>query len=105
MSEECKFYNKIFCDPCKSPTDFNECVLVKIGYQIIADKFVESIPESKKSEYVSLGFYLNNLKNQKQELISEFLKDLDYIYEGSDHLYGTPDDNIEEIKKKWEKLQ
>lgn len=78
MSEKpkCKFYNEVYCEPCRSPTDFEECVLVKIGNQIIVDKFVESIPESKKSEYVSLGFYLNNLKNQREELIKGFIKDI-----------------------------
>lgn len=45
---ECRFYKEENCEPCKSPNDFNECDLVKIGNQIILDKFVESIPEKYK---------------------------------------------------------
>lgn len=44
----CKFYHPDFCVPCKSPTDFKECDLVKIGNQIIVDKFIEKIENDKK---------------------------------------------------------
>lgn len=76
---ECKFYNEVFCNPCRSPNDFNECVLVKIGYQIVVDKFVENIPIPEKSNYVTLEFYLHNLKNQKEKLISKFVELIDVI--------------------------
>ena len=93
--KDCRFYNKVFCNPCKSPNDFDSCVLVKIGMQIVADRFIDSIPESKRSEYVELGFYLNNLKNQRRELIEDFIKDLDYWIntnrEGIDSLYILKD--------------
>jgi len=45
LPETCKFYKEEFCEPCKSPANFNECDLVKIGNQIIFDKFVEQLPE------------------------------------------------------------
>lgn len=48
--ELCKFYNKDYCEPCKSPTDFNECDLVKIGNQITVNNlFSPVINKSLKS--------------------------------------------------------
>lgn len=45
MPEEkkCKFYHKDYCEPCKSPLDFGKCDQVRIGNQIIVDKFIENI--------------------------------------------------------------
>jgi len=43
IKNECKFYHKDYCEPCTSPDDFKECDLVKIGNQIIVDKFIEQI--------------------------------------------------------------
>ncbi|GAI08423.1 unnamed protein product, partial [marine sediment metagenome] len=50
LPKQCKFYNPDFCEPCKSPNNFNECDLVKIGNQIIVDKFIEQLPEPKTPE-------------------------------------------------------
>lgn len=43
IKSKCKFYHPDFCEPCKSPDDFKKCDLVKIGNQIIVDKFIEQI--------------------------------------------------------------
>ena len=72
--------------------------------QIVLDNFIEGIPESKKIDYVTLDFYLHNLEKQKENLISEFVGDLNIIRK------NEPSDEITDATiavdwfiKKWEK--
>jgi len=44
----CEFYNKDYCEPCRSPKEFYKCEMVKIGNQIKIDKSVEGIKKKRK---------------------------------------------------------